>query len=335
MARYAFVPFTTLDPQRRALPDHARLRGLSGVLEGTITTLTPFYTRGRPGYLHHIHDRPGDPFQIAGRPAIPGSALKGMIRSVAEAIAPGGACLGHDVKSQLQSCRPPGLRPCTDPARLCIACRMFGRALGQRGYQGRVIIEDAIANPGFSIDDRMIKLRGLYSPRPEVAAAYYDVDHQMVGRKFYPHPPKDQNVPIDGSTNPNDTNVLEVRLVRQASFRLRLRFDGLAVEEAALLLDALLLDEDTAHKLGLGKPLGLGSVRIALHRVALSPAQARPGRGGGEELGPALLRGNAVASGIGGEVLAQLAALRSAENPARSALTSVWRWPGREPLTPI
>jgi len=334
MARYAFVPFTRLDPERRALPDHARLRGLSGVLEGTITTLTPFYTRGRPGHPDHVCERPGAPFQIAGRPAIPGSALKGMIRSVVEAIAPGGACLGHDVKRDLQSRRPPGLRPCTDPMRLCIACRSFGRTLGQGGYQGRVMIEDAIADPGFVIDDRMIKLRGLYSPRPEVAAAYYDENGQMVGRKFYPHPPADQNVPIDGSTNPNDTNELDVRLVRQAAFRLRLRFDGLAVEEAALLLDALLLDESTAHKLGLGKPLGLGSVRITLERVTLYADRAR--RGTGEGVDPALLRdAGAGASGIGGELLAHLAALRSADNPARGALTSVWRWPGLEPLTPI
>ena len=47
-----------------------------------------------------------------------------------------------------------------------------------------------------------------------------------------------------------------------AAFSARIRFENLSQEELGALLFALDLPEGCAHKLGMGKPLGLGSVRI-------------------------------------------------------------------------
>ncbi len=61
-----------------------------------------------------------------------------------------------------------------------------------------------------------------------------------------------------------------IRPVRpQTKFAGSIRFDNLALEELGALLAALDLPEGLAHKLGLGKPLGLGSVRIGAVRLRL------------------------------------------------------------------
>ncbi|MBK7245687.1 MAG: hypothetical protein IPH98_17910 [Saprospiraceae bacterium] len=48
----------------------------------------------------------------------------------------------------------------------------------------------------------------------------------------------------------------------KTKFSGRIRFDNLSNEELGLLLTAIDLPPECAHKIGMGKPLGLGSIRV-------------------------------------------------------------------------
>ena len=60
------------------------------------------------------------------------------------------------------------------------------------------------------------------------------------------------------NSHPNPINPISIG----SSFNGRIRFENLTEEELGALLFALDLPEGCAHKLGMGKPLGLGSVKI-------------------------------------------------------------------------
>lgn len=72
------------------------------------------------------------------------------------------------------------------------------------------------------------------------------------------------------SANPEDFQHTIIRPVKSGcTFSSRIRFENLTDMELGALLSALRLPEGCAHKLGMGKPLGLGSIKIEskLHLV--------------------------------------------------------------------
>lgn len=99
-------------------------------------------------------------------------------------------------------------------------------------------------------------LKGFSSPTPQETV--------LRGFKRYWHRGDPQ--PEDLSTTappPADTQHTVIRPVRAGvSFRARLRFENLTPRELGALLAALELPETCRHQLGMGKPLGLGSVRL-------------------------------------------------------------------------
>ena len=93
------------------------------------------------------------------------------------------------------------------------------------------------------------------------------------------------------SANPNDTQHTIIRPVKAGiSFKGRIRFENLADIELGALLCALKLPDGCAHKLGMGKPLGLGSIKVdsklyLVDRVARYGCWENPGvteKDGGE-----------------------------------------------------
>ncbi len=105
---------------------------------------------------------------------------------------------------------------------------------------------------------------------------YYGPGAKVRGHKLYWHRNngagrqgywiEDSRKIPDGS----DTQHTRIRPVRSGvRFRFRVRFENLHPVEVGMLMCALGLPEGCAHKLGMGKPLGLGSVRISyeLHTI--------------------------------------------------------------------
>ena len=185
-------------------------------------------------------------YRVGGTPAIPGSTLKGMARSIVEAATASCITITRVNRRQL----PGGdlMRGCT-PDRACPACSMFGRM----GRMSKVSFSDALLTEEGRTG--LYQLPALYSPRAgwrRTAPVYLAAGQKLRGRKFYYHStprPDPRAAPVEA---------IAIRSELEAS----LDFENLTDDELGALLFALGLDNSFAPKLGGGKPVGLGSVQF-------------------------------------------------------------------------
>lgn len=94
--------------------------------------------------------------------------------------------------------------------------------------------------------------------------AHYNSDNPIRGYKLYWHrEPKDWIETNRENIEKHKTQYTKITPVKEGTvFRGRIRFENLSRVELGALLFVLDLPEGLAHKLGMAKPLGLGSVRI-------------------------------------------------------------------------
>jgi len=275
------------------------------------------------------------------RPAIPGSSLKGMLRSVAEAAVNG--CLSvltpeyttkkdNKKKSRqavkevnlFQFAEQMHLQPCNHLERskqipdsgLCPTCRLFGMPAieenistpGARpeAFAGQVRIGDAHWSKDNSPDyDPTILLTELSTPDATSYLYFTPGRKSLRGRKFYYHhgggklllsveqqqkralalyeaymkkqPIKDIQQALDDGL---DRKTLIRPLSAGAQFEFEVEFQNLDIDELSLLIYTLELGCNPAkpqneiiyrpgvyHKLGYGKPAGLGSVAILIRDI--------------------------------------------------------------------
>ncbi len=248
---YRMVPRREGRIDRKLPLGRHRLCGLSGEIEGTIKALTCLLV----GQSKFFRKRRG---KFDTVPTIPGTSLKGVIRSMAELIGHGCAPLGTEEDSR-----------CTSSRQLCITCRIFGFLQGGDVHTGLVSFGDAemIASP---ISPNAWKEQNgvlLANPKP-THKPFYPPRH----RKIYPHQPACKEVPTPAP--PGVGNPKMFRKVQPApadtTFAFQATFENLREEELALLLYAIVLEEGMAHKIGGCKPLGAGSARISIDRLTLT-----------------------------------------------------------------
>lgn len=165
-----------------------------------------------------------------GKLVIPGTGIKGAIRSVVEAIS--------------KSCEPTGRTACQGPPQLCPACDLFGA----RGYRGRAAFSDAI--PTSAPTTKVVPIAELWNK---------GVDHG--GRRIYHlgeyQPPSPR------------TKVARLEAVgKGAEWSCRLRMDNVTRDEIGLILHAVGLRAkpdapgwryQNPVKLGKAKPRCLGA----------------------------------------------------------------------------
>ncbi len=306
----------------------------SGYLEVDIVILTRLFIPSRlQGDIEYVMTTDKHPakehpvyhrllYEIAQkRKTIPGTSVKGPVRSVIEALSD--SCMGQfagkykqdrndqekrlDYRAMAPSETLPGrccLRsetggPITDPADgLCVACRLFGIAAGGgaepdagevTALQGRVTFEDFFLAESSSnkISKETITLPELSDPKPRHAPFYLDAGGNIRGRKFYLHH-EPGSLQTEVKTKRNCT--IQESILPHAHFTGCVRFSNLTDREVGLLLWGLELDDAPpfdsqgnrtpgllAHKLGMGKPLGLGSVKIRVRHMSLMEPAARYG----------------------------------------------------------
>lgn len=321
MNPYDFVPVDWNNPpQRRAPTQHHKFTGVSGRIEGTITTETPLLIR-KPGgnNMQFMTNRNGDYI-------IPGSSLKGMIRNLVETV--GNGCFKlfdgnyhehsnanyHDrVKREFEEC--------SNQNSLCMACRMFGTLAGN--YLGNVSIDDAVCtNP---IKHDAIILPSLYKPRPYHAAWYLSADKKTIaGRKFYFHQPPPYYFKKVNPRRRDSSAVQAFPLGNGSEFNFSLTFENLnQQDEFPVLLYALILEPEMRHKIGYAKAAGLGTIRIDLTKLVLVDYSARYLRQEGTEI----LAGNALQNYLH----EQTQPLANSQSDTLSALRRIWKWPPDEP----
>ena len=318
MNPYDFVPIDwNARVERKEPKGHHCFDGLSGRIEGTITTLTPLFI---PSSRQQI---PQEFLTNRERQhIIPGTSLKGLVRSLVETIGPGCWWLfGGEHRNKL----PRDFRQCKDKERLCIACRMFGLINGGTLLGGHVGFEDAVCEEPTPHDAIYTIILG--SPKPRHSAFYLTPTGQLAGRKFYFH---HSEPPLDvGEWKPSRRNAQNQYIKpigSNSTFTFSAHFNNLAHDELSLLLYALVLEPELRHKIGYGKPAGLGSIEIKLTRLELIDYRQRytsPNRG------QTIYTGEALNDYID-EKIARYTNLW--HSVTLQALRRIWKWPGRDDL---
>ena len=272
MNPYHFVP---LGPpgQRRKVKTHESFEGESGSLTCQLTTRTHLFTAAPHSERGGGHQNLKCVRGKDGKPLIPGSSLKGVVRSVAEALS--GACLtlpakldyGKGVSYKL----PTGFERCDPKERLCPACRIFGGMNRGSTFLGKINIGDALAEGEVAIE--RLTLESLMQPKPRHRVWYGASPQQpnvMRGRKFYYHRPGGARTTTQGRHNKT------VEAVKpRTDFAFSVDYTNLEDDELALLIFALVLEPEMCHKIGMGKPVGLGSARIEVTQWEQHNLQAR------------------------------------------------------------
>jgi CRISPR/Cas system CSM-associated protein Csm3 (group 7 of RAMP superfamily) len=247
-------------PRRRLAAPHNAFRGLSGRIEATLTAETPLFIKR--GNLDSF-------FSIGGQPAIGGSSLKGLFRSVVETVAQG--CFLF--------CAEPGrlpndFKPCHRPDGLCTACRLFGLIKGSTLRLGNVSFGDAICTKREAHPPIYTAI--LSSPKPRHSAFYLSGPY-VAGRKYYFHHRPDNMLTAKGwlPSNKRPQNQYIQPLGAGSTFAFSADFDNVVEDDFAALLYAMTLDEGMRHKFGYAKPCGLGSVHIRLSKLTVRDQPSR------------------------------------------------------------
>lgn len=243
-----------LKPQWGEVPSQNSLEGIWGQLRLRLVAGSPLFVgSGEIG----VDGEGRTYFQFArcyDRYIIPGSSLKGAVRGLAELLSP--SCMAVvDDRSYRKRCFATKQRP---PLSLCPACGIFGAP----GYYGRVGIEDAPVDKGFTrlieqIDHRTEARRFGPSPDRERAFSY---------RKLYSRDPAQQ-------TWYREKERLEV--LRGVTAEVLLYFRQLREWELGLLTLSLGIapEHEFAFKLGGGKNRGMGLVKLQFLEGAYSPGR--------------------------------------------------------------
>ncbi len=214
---------------------------------------------------------------------------------------------GHTQMFRLPYRRSPrGFLPITytDPGRIDLAEAMFGVVRGQKGGQaGRVFVGDARLNPGQGnpfLPGGVVIPRILSTPKPTTFQHYltqprpdvtdgkgletYNADPgatTLRGYKLYWHkgnPPREAFEEARDKLKDlgQDTQHTRIHPVRPGlTFTFRVRFENLLPQELGLLWWAVALpapgDGDYCHSIGMGKPYGLGAVKLRPTLTLIDP----------------------------------------------------------------
>ncbi len=224
-----------------------------------------------------------------GEYIIPGSSLKGMLRSVVETLGNGcftlfdgnyepiyrdGRVRGYD--AEYKRLIPDGFQKCQTNTQLCISCRIFGMLKeGARGvYLGKINIGDATVYAGQIEEYKPIYTGVLVNPKPHHQDFYLDESQQHIaGRKYYFHHSPDVEPIQENKLVYFGENILANRYIQPlnkgTTFHFRIDFTNLEADEFAALLLAIRLEDGMRHKIGYAKPLGLGSIQLIPTKLTL------------------------------------------------------------------
>lgn len=283
---YRLVP-ARQSVERSAPGTDELFRGHNGIIECSLENLTPLFIGAKSDGPRHPPLLKENRYRV-----IPGSSLKGMLRSLAEIV--GGGCFVVHNNRGAASPVPKEMERCEKVRLLCITCRMFGameRGQNARVHKGKVSVGDAVLQEQ---KPRVKSLAVLLANSGVRHEAFYRSPHtgQLDGRsrKLYFHQPKRKESTPTIPENIRDRAWNVDALLPGHHFDFEVQFTGLTDQELSLLLYVLHLEEKVVvkigneklrlegpmrHKIGNAKPLGMGSCHILLNRLTFfaPPAQ--------------------------------------------------------------
>jgi CRISPR/Cas system CSM-associated protein Csm3 (group 7 of RAMP superfamily) len=162
---------------------------------------------------------------------------------------------------------------CNDKNGLCICCTLFGTTVDEEEsftFKGKLRFSDAIYLGSCNKDNEIVKEsentkqiylidHSLSNPKNHHESFYLN-GNKIKGRKFYYHHQSDK-------LNQNDERVSVELVKKDSSFKFTISFENLTEEEYGLLLKTIELEPGLGHKIGMGKPLGLGSCIIEVTEI--------------------------------------------------------------------
>ena len=338
---YRWVALGSGEAQREEPNYHHRASGLSGRLHCELTALTPLMIGNGSGrFVHHASRSPQDASYI------PGTSLKGAIRSLAEVVSHSG--------DPFNSKHP-------DASRLDIVARTFGYLQGGNVFRGLVRFSDAdlVSAPSCSWQEYEV-VAG--QPKP-THQSFYPSKNQ---RKFYHHHPGAKGL-VRAPGNIRHTSTIQPAPCG-TSFTFTVNFENLREAELNLFLYCLALEEQVEvslrpqclrpedrqtvtfqgpmrHKIGGAKPHGAGSVHIAITRMHLQEDAAARYRGRDssriweeESLRQELVRRTQAYSDRQDRTMNELRAMLiySENDPRRREIRyPSWNWFDRHPTTEL
>ena len=242
-------------PRREYSTDHRRFEGFLGRLECRLEVHSPLEVNSRSSNS-----------DFSRAPVIPGSSLKGVIRSIAELV--GRGCVS------IRSERTPAPWTLCDGDRICPTCDLFGRLVRGSSVvsRGKVFISDA--SPERWNTHTVVQL---YQGQPkEKHRAFYPTDDgNHCWRKLYHHHGR-RSVSQPGGGPHKGKHANELHPVTAGSvFTFRVDFEDLDASEVALLAWAIELEPGLLHKMGRGKSFGLGSVKMRITQRSIQEARSR------------------------------------------------------------
>lgn len=287
---YRMVPVKERIERSAPVTDEA-FKGKSGVIHCSLKTLTSVCVASRQafGLVKFVYRD--------NRATIPGSSLKGMLRSLAEIV--GGGCFVTPSAKGSSAPLPDSYRACNRNKDLCITCRMFGmmgRGSNATVHKGKISISDGSIrenNIRFNVFEIMQMSHGT---RHDPFYVSPDSGHfDGLCRKVYFHQPQRRDsvpeIPADIRRMAAD-HIRSIEAIPPGNhFDFEVDFINLTQDEFELLVYVLALEGRVEveiggggvrlsgplrHKIGLGKPLGLGSCHIAINRLVIrSDAKSR------------------------------------------------------------
>lgn len=271
---YELVPFAEKTPRSPCQGHHKYNQDLfTGVLELSLHTERPVQVAS--GYQDFTKDNSGRENLASVMPVvekggkqwhvIPGSSLKGALRSIVEAISP--SCLPFSSK-KLRQLIPDQVRKCASKKHLCPACRLFGvTGGGKNSYQGNLFFEDIFVDPR---DIELWRTPILWTPggRSKLIPRRYLSNNKLAGRKFYYHG--------KSATGPDSRVVVK----QGVNLGTKISFENLSEAFLGLVVAALGLAPQYPFliKVGAGKPVGMGSIRVDLKGISLMGSIEGTGR---------------------------------------------------------
>lgn len=158
---------------------------------------------------------------------------------------------------------------------------------GSTELASRILVEPALLEGEVKEHHETVYPKLLLSPKPKSGKNYLKSSNgspeggsweneqdELRGHKLYWHRITDDKGGKDSwlekNVPANKANIYPDKiepLLANNTFKGRIRYEGISAKELGCLLWALRLEEGCAHKIGMGKPLGLGSVKISILTV--------------------------------------------------------------------
>lgn len=248
---YVSIERPRRDKEKVEVTGHDKPKGMTGIatFNMKVTSEYLFVGDGRQDYSQEYQEAYHRFFRSKEQLTVPGTTLKGAVRSVAEAIS--NSCISvrswNDRRKlgKYPKCRVPKTRN-KKMIKICPACRIFGTT----DYKGHISFSDAL--PDGSIESRIIKIAELWRPRKLI-----------LKRKFYK-----SGKYIDLRDQSPEMNYRYIEAVPKNSiFTFNLFFENAQESDLSLVFHSMGINQDFEIKVGGAKPCCLGNVSFEARKI--------------------------------------------------------------------